>query len=244
MNEARPIMTPRLAGEGPADGPGLDRRRMLIGATFMAASAFAALRVPRGTVDYLGKQSLEDIVPKRIGSWSFVSSSGLVVPPEDQLARAIYSQLLTRVYTDHGNSPVMFLVAGSGRETGVLQIHRPEICYMAGGFQLSPVRHVDVPVRGGIVRTVCLSATSDVQTEHLMYWTRIGDHMPGSWGEQRWDVALDNLKGVNPDAALVRASTISDDANASFALLTRFIQTLLQQVGPEARRVLAAGLGG
>lgn len=244
MNEALPITAARGGGAADDSGTSLDRRRMLMGAAFMAASAFAALRVPRGSIDYLGKQSLEDIVPKRIGPWSFVSSSGLVVPPEDQLARAIYSQLLTRVYTDHAHPPVMFLVAESGKETGVLQIHRPEICYMAGGYQLSPVRQVDVPVRGGMLHTVCLSATSDVQTEHLMYWTRIGDHMPRSWGQQRWDVALDNLKGVNPDAALVRASTINDDADAAFALLQRFVQTLLHQVGPNARRVLAAGLGG
>lgn len=244
MNETRPIALPLPSAEADGASVSLDRRRMLIGASFLAASAFAALRVPRGTIDYLGKDNLDKVIPKRIGPWSFVGSSGLVVPPEDQLSRAIYSQLLTRVYTDHSHSPVMFLVAASGRETGVLQIHRPEICYTAGGYQLSPIRHVQVPVRGGSVHTVCMSAINDVQTEHLMYWTRIGDHMPGSWGEQRWDVALDNLKGYNPDAALVRASTISDDADASFALLQSFVQTLLQQVGPEARRVLAAGLGG
>ena len=85
------------------------------------------------------RQKLDDLVPKTIGPWKFVAASGLVVPPEDQLSRTLYSQLLTRVYSDGENPPMMLLIAQSASQTGILQVHRPESCYPASGYQISPV---------------------------------------------------------------------------------------------------------
>ena len=98
--------------------------------------------------DYLGKNKLEeDVLPEKLGRWTFVSTSGLVVPPEDQLARALYSQLLTRVYAtkraaDHAAR------RPERTQTGILQIHRPEFCYTAGGYALSPSGPHMVALRG------------------------------------------------------------------------------------------------
>src|SRR5881392_1588868 len=101
--------------------PRVDRRKILLGLLFCSAAGLAAWRQPNKHLDYLGNAKLDDIVPKTIGAWKFVAASGLVVPPEDQLSRAIYSQLLTRVYYDGVNPPVMLLIAQSGNQTGVLQ---------------------------------------------------------------------------------------------------------------------------
>ena len=80
--------------------PQLDRRKLLLGLLFCSAAGAAAWRKPTRHVDYLGSGKLEDIIPKTIGPWKFAAASGLVVPPEDQLERATYSQTLTRVYSD------------------------------------------------------------------------------------------------------------------------------------------------
>ena len=77
--------------------PQLDRRKLLLGLLFCSAAGAAAWRKPTRHVDYLGSGKLEDIIPKTIGPWKFAAASGLVVPPDDQLERAIYSQTLTRV---------------------------------------------------------------------------------------------------------------------------------------------------
>jgi hypothetical protein len=80
--------------------PLLDRRKFMVGLTFTAAAGIGALRQPTRHVDLLGEGKLEDIVPQTIGTWKFISNSGLIVPPKDQLSDSLYSQLLTRAYGD------------------------------------------------------------------------------------------------------------------------------------------------
>ena len=220
--------------------PLLTRRKFALGLAFLSAAGVAAARQPNTNIDYLGKNKLEDVVPKQIGKWKFAASSGLVVPPEDQLSRALYSQLLTRRYTDGENPPMMLLVAQSSSQTGILQIHRPEICYTAGGYQLSAIEPHPIELPYGKLRTMSLSATSDSRTEQIVYWTRIGDHLPTSWREQRMAVAMDNLRRLIPDAVMVRVSTFGNDKTAALASIEQFIRSMLDSVAPPMRRVFVA----
>jgi len=219
-------------------GERLSRREFAIGALFMAAAAAAAIRRPTKNLDLLGKAKLESVIPEKIGSWSFVSSSGLVVPPEDQLSRALYSQLLTRVYSNPDGAGIMLLIAQSGSETGILQIHRPEICYSAGGYTLSGMRRRVLRLPEGKLACVSLSATSEAKTEQILYWTRIGHHLPLSWVQQREAVAIDNLHGIIPDAVLVRVSMIDSDPQTAISIIDRFIQDMFLAVAPPIRRFL------
>lgn len=218
-------------------GPSLDRRKFTLGLAFASVAGIAAARQPTKNIDYLGKLKLDEVLPEKLGKWTFVSSSGLVIPPEDQLARAIYSQLLTRVYADPSGAPIMLLVAQSASQTGILQIHRPEFCYTAGGFKLSPSTPHPVELPGTTIPALSISATRDARTEQIVYWTRIGSHMPLSWPQQRMAVAMDNLRGLIPDAVMVRVSTYGNDKDAALATVDDFIRTLMESVAPQVRRV-------
>lgn len=221
-------------------GSPVTRRKLLLGATFLAAAGIAAARQPSVRVNYLGKKELEDVIPKTIGPWSFLSSSGLVVPPEDQLSRITYSQLLTRAYVRGDEPPIMLLVAQSSSQSGILQVHRPETCYTAMGFQLSAIEPHRIATPSGRVEAVSLSATNGAKVEHVVYWTRIGDRMPVSWREQKIAVALDNLEGRIPDAVLARVSTFGNDKADAVRRMDAFVQSLMQSVDPATRRVLVA----
>ena len=223
-----------------ADGIRLDRRRFGLGLAFLSAAALAAWGTPRLTLNYLGRRKLEDVIPKRIGDWKFLTASGLVIPPEDQLSRATYSQLLTRVYADGTSPAIMLLIAQSASQTGVIQIHRPEVCYPAGGYVLSPVTPIDIGLSDRRLRANSLSATNQRGTEHVLYWTRVGRHMPSSWAQQRWSVAEDNLHQLIPDAVLVRVSTIDEDRAEALVTITQFIRSLWDSLPPEIRNVLVA----
>lgn len=218
-------------------GPSLDRRKFALGLAFASIAGVAAARQPTRNIDYLGKNKLDQVLPEKLGKWTFVSSSGLVVPPEDQLARALYSQLLTRVYADPSGAPIMLLVAQSASQTGILQIHRPEFCYTAGGYKLSPSMPHPVQLPGSVLPALSISATRDARTEQIVYWTRIGNHMPVSWPQQRMAVAMDNLRGFIPDAIMVRVSTFGHDRAAALAVVDDFIRTLMESVAPPIRRV-------
>jgi len=218
----------------------LTRRKFALGLAFAGAAGVAAARQPNVRVDYLGKNKLDQVVPEKIGRWNFVSSSGLVVPPEDQLSRALYSQLLTRVYSADDGSTVMLLVAQSGSQTGILQIHRPEICYNAGGYTLSQIEPHQVRLPWGTIPTMTMSAQNDTRIERLAYWTRVGTHMPTNWRQQRLAVAMDNLNRRIPDAVMVRVSTLSAEKDAALASIDEFIDAMLGSLTPELRRVFIA----
>ncbi len=222
-----------------ADGPLLTRRQAVLGAAFLGTAGLAAARVPRHRIDLLGERKLDKLIPTAIGPWRFYSKSGLVVPPADQLKDALYSQLLTRVYLAPDALPIMLLIAQSGGQTGVLQVHRPEYCYPAGGFTLSDKGVLPVTLPGGsTLEAVTISAHADDRNEQLMYWTRVGDDMPLTWAQQRWSVARANIKGDVPDAVLVRVSTLTPDREAGMAAMTQFVRDMFASVPSDVRRML------
>ncbi len=217
----------------------LNRRQAVLGAAFLATAGVAAARVPRNRIDLLGDRKLDTLIPNAIGPWTFYSKSGLVVPPADQLKDALYSQLLTRVYLAEGALPIMLLIAQSGGQTGVLQVHRPEYCYPAGGFALSNKMVSPLPLPGGtMLQAVSMTAKADDRTEQLLYWTRVGRDMPLTWVQQRWSVARANLRGDIPDAVMVRVSTLTADREAGMAAMTQFVRAMFAAVPQPVRRMM------
>ena len=228
----------KKAGEGPNLRT---RRELLLGSLFLTAAGVTAARMPNEPINYLGDHKLEAIVPKAIGRWKFVSASGLVVPTEDQFALTIDSQQLTRVYWDKVGAPIMLLIAAGNNQTGFLQVHRPEICYSAAGFELGEVQPQPVQVGGGrqIIANK-LRATREGESEWLLYWTRVGTQIPSSWARQRLAVAVDNLNQIIPDAILIRASIIMPDGNEAERILGEFIEAMVTSVAPPLRRAFVA----
>lgn len=221
-------------------GHEVDRRKFILGLLFCSAAGVAAWRQPTTSLDYLGSAKLEDIVPDTIGKWKFVTNSGLVVPAEDPFSDSLYSQVLTRVYSDGESPPVMLLIAQSAQQTGVLQVHRPEVCYPTGGFRLSPISQHAVPVGSSTLQTNSMVATGAGVTESIIYWTRVGDSQPLSWSQQRIDVARQNLRGIIPDAILVRVSIRQGDHEGARNTLGEFVQKLLAAIPSDKRAVFIA----
>jgi len=215
--------------------PRTDRRKFLLGLLFCSAAGVAAWRQPRTRIDYLGAQKLDDIVPKTIGPWNFVAASGLVIPPEDEFEKTLYSNMLTRVYSDGQSTPIMLLIAQNGSQTGFLQVHRPEFCYTAGGYKISAVTPHPINLGSRQLTASRMDATVGGPTEHVVYWTRIGNTVPTSWAQQKIVVAKQNLEGIIPDAILIRVSTINNDAAAAMAAMDQFVRTMLQSI-PQSKR--------
>ena len=132
----------------------------------------------------------------------------------------------------------MLLIAYSARQNGFLQVHRPEFCYTAAGYQLSEFAPHDVRLGGSnSIRVNTLTATRDGSNEKLLYWTRIGNHIPLSWPQQKLVFAEDNLKRLIPDAALIRVSTVGVDEGRSLQLLDTFVQSMVSAIRPDLRRI-------
>lgn len=218
---------------------GLDRRKVVLGLGLAAASGIAQARLPVPVVPRIAPKPFDAMIPKRVGSFTFNSESGLVLPPSDALSARLYDNLVTRTYSSPTGEGVMLLIAYNNKQDGVLQIHRPEICYPAGGYTLTPVRPIDVPIAGAeALPSQIFAATSEARNEVVLYWTRVGDQFPRRWIEQRWAVAEANLRGIVPDGVLVRVSAISNDFGETTPMLSTFIRDLHSASETRMRRLL------
>lgn len=214
------------------------RRQFMIGAGCLAAAMTAFVRKPRKDDAFLGSAKLEDLVPTHFAGWAFSTASGLVLPPQDQLRSQIYHQLLTRVYNRGDGQSIMLLIAYGGSQDGVVQIHRPEICYPASGYILSTVQdHVAKLAPRVLIPSRFIVADSPARKEEMIYWTRLGAEFPRRWSEQRLSVFEQNMAGIIPDGVLVRIST--DNPDASPAILDQFATDLYGSGSGLLKRLLA-----
>ncbi|MBI0477215.1 EpsI family protein [Sphingomonas sp. MA1305] len=217
----------------------INRRSMLIGTALLGVGGVAMARQPKPASARVGREALDRLIPTRIGDWTYRDSSGLVLPPPDALSDSLYSGLVTRNYTAPDRLPIMLLVAYSNVQDGMLQVHRPEVCYPAGGYRLSPTVVEEVPNgMGGNIPANTFSADGVSRTEQVLYWTRIGGFFPTSWFDQRVAVLRANLDGLIPDGVLVRVSTLAPDMASARADLTTFAAQMVRTSPPVARRLL------
>lgn len=221
------------------------RRDVLVGGGCLLAAGTAYGRMPRDPLMLIGKGDLERIIPLNVDNWSYETASGLVLPPPDQLARLLYDQQVTRSYTSPDQLPVMLLLAYGSSQGGMLQIHRPEICYPASGFQLTETDITSIPLdRDRAVASRTFTAKSDTRVEQVLYWTRIGELVPVSWTSQRLAVVRANLHGQIPDGLLVRLSTVSNDAEQAQATLKKFARAMIEAMPLAHRRMLIGPMAG
>ena len=216
------------------------RRDLLVAGALLTAEAVTFARMPWLPVVALANGKLEDIIPTDVGAWYDSGSGGLVLPPEQQAkSDRVYSDVLARSYLNPNGASVMLLVAYDPSQSGMLQVHRPEACYPAAGFDLSRSSRVSVPLAAGItVPALFLTATNGPRVEQVLYWTRIGRAFPRSYDEQRSSVMNQNLQGLLPDGALVRISMLDDDAGRALSTLAGFARTLFAKGAADCRKML------
>jgi EpsI family protein len=219
----------------------LRRRELLLGAPLLAAAAGAFALTPRNRLTLLGDKKLEDGIPLSIGPWQVTPSNAVILPEAEEgtLAARLYDQTVSRLYTSDTELPVMLVVAYGSTQSDQLQLHRPETCYTAIGFEISAARRHDLPVgNGGLLPGRELVASSNERVEPIFYWTRIGDYLPASGRDQRVMKLRSELNGYIADGVLVRLSTVGEPSPALFDALHRFSQQMLDSMEPAFRPAL------
>jgi EpsI family protein len=186
------------------------RREFLIGGACALTAGAAYAATPRDRMSLLGKAKLEDLVPRAFGAWSELPSNSVFVN-----------------YSD--NTSVMALFAYGDTQSDQLQLHRPEVCYPAFGFAVIDSRAVDIGLaNGAVIPARRLTAQSALRTEHVAYWTRIGEYLPQSGDEQRSAKLRTAFQGIIPDGILVRISNLQATPDEGFAVNARFAAQLIE----------------
>jgi EpsI family protein len=224
----------------PAPASLISRRHFFIGGAFALTSAVAFAKQPQVHMPLVPTEKFESWVPDAFGQWRVVPSSSVVLPPPDSLSDRLYDNLVTRTYRGQGDEFVMLLMAYNNRQDGVLQVHRPEVCYPVGGYVLSETRRISVRASDRSIPSNFFTATGPGRVEQVVYFTRLGGAYPRSWAEQRLVVIQENLAGRIPDGVLMRASTLSTDPVTSSAMLKAFMGDFLGSAPADLRNLLVA----
>lgn len=215
-----------------------DRREFMIGAMGAGAFGIAEYLKPRRTVRLFSGITLEDAVPRSFGVWREHPGGAVVAPTTpDSLADRLYSATVSRIFypVDERGPPVMLLVAYGGEQSDLLQLHRPEACYPAVGFAISQREMGSVALARGVsVPAVFLSAVGQDRQEDIVYWTRLGEALPRTAGEQRSDRLKAAMQGTIGDGILVRASTLRFSDQPAWPYLAAFLAELTRSLPAKA----------
>ena len=225
-----------------SDGSVLDRRLLLIGGGLLMTAGAAAAMTPRRFERQLGRQKIDDLLPTAFGAWR-ERPRGDVIVPEDSQPTSVYDQVAIRTFMQEGAPDIALLIAYGSAQSGLMKVHRPEVCYASAGFKILGAH--DASVRLGSSTQVparAFEGLRDTRREQVLYWTRVGEGFPTSMNGERWASLRAGLRGVIPDGVLVRFSTITERAQDGEALLASAARDLVVSASAPGRRLLTGSL--
>ena len=219
----------------------VSRRSLIVGAGFAMVAGGALAITPRRHERTLGQSRLGDIIPAQVGPWSVAPGNGLIMPEADEPSD-VYDQVYARPYQGANVPSMMLLVAYGAAQSGLMKVHRPEVCYASSGFVISDDHPTDIPsATGETIAAKSFLATREDRTERVLYWTRISDAFPRDLNGQRLVMLELGVRGVIPDGVLVRCSTFGADASTGGVALQTFARGLISSAGPQGRELLIGG---
>ena len=190
---------------------------------------------------------LETMIPQRFGAWQLDPSVVPLTPdPEQQgMLKKLYDQTLSRTYIDAAGRRVMLSIAYGGDQSKALQLHLPEVCYVAQGFQLVGDGAGSLATHYGALPVKRLVARQGQRNEPITYWITIGDKATRSGIEQKLRRLAYGLSGEIPDGMLVRVSSIGMDDTRAYALQDQFVAEMLAGLdAPSRARLIGSSVAG
>jgi EpsI family protein len=188
--------------------------------------------------------NLETAIPMQFGHWTLLTSLTPVTPADpdgyvegDEKSERIYSKEVGRSYTDGNGNIVMLMVAYGPVQNFRLKAHRPEMCYTAAGFRVSKKidAEVNYSTQARPLKVARLIAERESRYEPISYWMRVGNDITTGIVDRQLVRLKYGLKGLIPDGALIRVSTIGLPKDASYKLQDEFIHDLLAAIAPQDR---------
>lgn len=221
---------------------------VVLGLAMAGTSALTGALTPKPRVLQPHEQfSLEQMIPQRFGDWRIDPSIVPLAPdPEQQsMLEKIYDQTLSRTYINSQGQRVMLSIAYGGDQSKALQLHLPEVCYVAQGFQMQKDAEDSLTTRFGELPVKRLVARLHERNEPITYWITIGEHASRAGIQQKLHRLAYGLSGEIPDGMLVRVSTIQSNETQAYGVQDRFVAEMLGVMAPRDRtRLLGSGLAG
>ena len=216
-------------------------RHLLIGLIMLAAAGLALALTPRLKVADQGlKINLEAMIPKQFGEWKLDETIAPIMFSPDVQAGLdkIYNQMLNRTYINSQGEQIMLSIAYGGEQSYSMQVHRPEMCYPAQGFQVGAMSKGVIDVGGVKLPVMKLVATQGPRIEPITYWVMMGDSAVRGNMEQHLARLKYGLTGKIPFGILIRVSTISANEAQSYRTEEQFVRDMLGAMPVKHRAIL------
>lgn len=208
-----------------------------------SAAAIATVMTPtRRIVDTLPKLDIEAAIPQRFGDWQIDARSGggVVNPQQTELLNQLYSQIVTRTYVNSEGYRIMLSIAYGEDQRDGNQLHYPEVCYPAQGFQVITNRKAILNTPLGDIPIKRLEThLSQQRYEPITYWTTVGNQALTGGTSKKLAEMKYGLRGEIPDGLLFRISSIDRESAAAFAKQEQFVEQMLPALTPDVRARLA-----
>jgi EpsI family protein len=205
-------------------------RNLILMVLMLAASGLAvALKPVLLSSEQQNSINLEKIIPNRFGTWAVVPGNVITVADPQQLKvlNKIYSQVLSRTYRDfQTGKTVMLMIAYGADQSKQSQVHFPEVCYPAQGFQIQDRTQGDLRFNAGAIPVIRLVATAEQRFEPITYWIRIGSRIVRGPIDQKLAIVAQGMTGSRTDGVLFRVSSIGKESAPEYATHEVFVANL------------------
>lgn len=184
---------------------------------------------------------LENVIPTQFGDWKEErqQTANVISPERLELINKIYAQTLSRTYTNSAGERVMLSIAYGVDQRRGNDLHYPEVCYPAQGFELTALTPGIVKTTQGPIPVNRLETNLSKQRyEPVTYWTTIGNQVTLGGTDKRLKELAFGLKGEIPDGLIFRVSTIDRDTVHSFAVQDAFVNALIAVLKPDDKHWL------
>lgn len=222
-------------------------RNVFIALTLMIASAVTAWAIaPTHRIAIDNPINIEATIPKQFGEWHEESNTfaGVINPQQTELLNKLYSQTVSRTYINRQTGVrVMLSIAYGEDQRDGMQMHYPEVCYPAQGFQLLSSRIGELATARGVIPVRRIETVLDQRRyEPVTYWTMIGERAVLGGIRKKLAEMRYGLRGQIADGLLFRVSTINRNSQEAFATQEQFVGELIQALPPASLKRLT-GLG-
>ncbi|MBA5637134.1 EpsI family protein [Duganella sp. LX20W] len=211
---------------------------VVLGALMISSAGLTKVVTPTVKLaDSEAKFNLETAIPVAFGDWQVDRQIvPLKVDPElERKLNKLYNQTLARTYVNSDGQRIMLSIAYGGDQSEGLGLHKPEVCYVAQGFQIQADATARVDSGYGQLFVKRLMAVAGERNEPITYWITIGDKVIKPGIDQKLTQLRYGLTGVIPDGMLVRVSTLDTDTAAAYRLQDAFVRAMLQSVDARVR---------
>lgn len=216
-------------------------RNLIITVLMLATSGLAVALRPTQLMAEIGPAlNLEKVIPSDFGDWHELRQSGQIVNPQlQQTLDKFYAQVLSRMYVNSKGEAIMLSIAYGKDQSDEKQVHYPEVCYPAQGFQVLSTEKGSAKTDFGEIRVKRLLTELGVRKEPITYWTTVGEQVVLSGYEAKKAQLTYGFNGYIPDGLIFRVSSVDSDSKKAFNVQQTFISDLIKNISPLDRLRLA-----